>query len=159
MTGLPVAIGILGLTFTSTATAQDAGEQGLAIAKKLDVANSGFTSDVSNVEMTLINAHGDRVERKMLVQTLEGTNDGDKSIVAFSFPADVNGTKLLTWTHKIDNDDQWLYMPAIKRIKRISSRRQSGSFMGSEFSYEDMSSQEVEKYTYQFLGDETLNGR
>ena len=141
------------------AAAQTAEEKGLGIAKKSDKANEGFKSDISNIEMTLINAHGDRVERKMDVETLEGTRDGDKSVVAFSWPADVNGTKLLTWSHKKGHDDQWLFLPAIKRIKRISSRNKSGSFMGSEFSYEDMASQEVEKYTYKFLEDTTLGGR
>ncbi|MEO1232916.1 MAG: outer membrane lipoprotein-sorting protein [Myxococcota bacterium] len=152
-------VGLTGLLAASPAWAEDAAARGLEIAQKLDAANEGFESDVSSVEMTLINAHGDQVERKMTIEIIEGEKDGDKSVVAFSFPADVDGTKLLTWTHKSDNDDQWLYMPAIKRIKRISSRSKSGSFMGSEFSYEDMSSQEVEKYTYKFLGEDTLEGR
>ena len=152
-------VGLTALFATSPTWADDAMSKGLEIAQKIDTANEGFESDVSSVEMTLINAHGDQVERKMTIEILEGDKDGDKSVVAFSFPADVDGTKLLTWTHKSDNDDQWLYMPAIKRIKRISSRSKSGSFMGSEFSYEDMSSQEVEKYTYKYLGEAALEGR
>ena len=55
-------------------------------------------------------------------------------------------------------DDQWLYLPALKRVKRIASSNKAGPFMGSEFSYEDISSKEVEKYTYNFLRDEELNG-
>ena len=149
------------LVLASPARAADdaAAERGLELTQRMDTANAGFESDVSEVEMTLVNAHGDRVERRMSIDTLEGDKDGDKSVVAFSFPADVNGTRLLTWTHKKGNDDQWLYMPAIKRVKRISSRSKSGSFMGSEFAYEDMSSQEVEKYTYRYLGDEEFEGR
>ncbi|MBT8125907.1 MAG: outer membrane lipoprotein-sorting protein, partial [Gammaproteobacteria bacterium] len=53
---------------------------------------------------------------------------------------------------------QWLYLPALKRVKRINSKNKSGPFMGSEFAYEDIASQEVEKYTYKYLRDETLNG-
>lgn len=159
MHSFPRVLSLIGLLLATPVLADDAARKGLEIAQKLDVSNQGFESDVSSVEMTLINAHGDQVERKMTIETIEGEKDGDKSVVAFSFPADVNGTKLLTWTHKSDNDDQWLYMPAIKRIKRISSRSKSGSFMGSEFSYEDMSSQEVEKYTYRYLGEETWEGR
>lgn len=153
------ALVTIGLAGASPATATDSAREGLDIARKLDKANEGFETDLSTVEMILINAHGDRVERKMTVQTLEGEKDGDKSIIVFSSPADVNGTKLLTWTHKSDNDDQWLYMPAIKRVKRISSHGRSGAFMGSEFAYEDMSSQEVEKYTYKYLGEDTVEGR
>ena len=55
-------------------------------------------------------------------------------------------------------DDQWLYLPALKRVKKISSNNKSGPFMGSEFAFEDLSSQEVEKYTYKYLGDDVLDG-
>jgi outer membrane lipoprotein-sorting protein len=64
------------------------------------------------------------------------------------------GTAFLNYTHKNTDDDQWLYLPALKRVKRISSRNKSGSFMGSEFAYEDIASQEIEKYTYKWLRDE-----
>lgn len=69
-------------------------------------------------------------------------------------PRDVQGTALLTHGHINSQDDQWLYLPALKRVKRISATARSGSFMGSEFSYEDMSSPEVEEYTHKYLRDE-----
>ena len=72
----------------------------------------------------------------------------------FDSPKDVKGTAFLNYTHKVNDDDQWLYLPALKRVKRISSRNKSGSFMGSEFAYEDIASQEVERYTYKWLRDE-----
>ena len=59
---------------------------------------------------------------------------------------------------KADSDDQWLYLPALKRVKRIASSNKAGPFMGSEFSYDDIASQEVEKYTYNYLRDEEFNG-
>ena len=92
-------------------------------------------------------------------KTLEGTTDGDKSLIIFEKPRDVKGTATLTFTHKEGSDDQWLYLPAIKRVKRISSNNKSGPFMGSEFAYEDLSSQEVEKYNYKHLRDETFDGK
>jgi outer membrane lipoprotein-sorting protein len=61
---------------------------------------------------------------------------------------------MLTYSHGLDPDDQWLYLPALKRVKRISSRNKSGPFMGSTFAFEDLGSQEVEKYTYKYLRDE-----
>jgi len=133
--------------------------KGLDIALKADKFNQGFSGESAEMEMKLINLHGDVIERKMTSKTKEVISDGDKSIVTFKWPADVKGTKMLTWTHKQGNDDQWLFLPALKRVKRISSRNKTGSFMGSEFSYEDLGSQEVEKYTYKYISDETLEGR
>lgn len=139
--------------------ADGAEAKGLEIARKVKQANSGFQGEQAEMEMELVNAHGDRTVRRMTSQTLEVASDGDKSRVEFQWPADVKGTRMLTWTHKTADDDQWLYLPAIKRTKRISGRNKSGSFMGSEFAYEDLSSQEVEKYRHRFLADEDVNGR
>jgi hypothetical protein len=133
--------------------------RGLEIAIQADKANEGFKGESSETQMTLINAHGDKTIRRMKMKSKETKNDGDKTIVTFLWPADVKGTKMLTWTHKTSDDDQWLYLPALRRVKRISARSKTGSFMGSEFSYEDLSSQEVEKYKYKFLRDEKLESR
>ncbi|MEL6546224.1 MAG: outer membrane lipoprotein-sorting protein [Myxococcota bacterium] len=133
--------------------------KGLEIAKKVDKANEGFAGERSEMEMILINAYGDTTTRKMTNVIFEMDGDGDKSKIEFLWPADVKGTRMLTWSHKSDDDDQWLYLPAIKRVKRISSRNKSGSFMGSEFSYEDLGSQEVEKFSHTFVREEKLDGR
>jgi hypothetical protein len=66
----------------------------------------------------------------------------------FITPADVKGTKFLSYEHVNKDDDQWLYLPALKRVKRIASKNKSGAFMGSEFSYEDLSAFNVNKYVY-----------
>ncbi|NIT13503.1 MAG: outer membrane lipoprotein-sorting protein, partial [Candidatus Dadabacteria bacterium] len=79
---------------------------------------------------------------------------GDKSITVFDEPRDIEGTALLSHTKILDPDDQWLYLPAVKRVKRISSKNKSGPFVGSEFAYEDLLSQEVDKYNYKWLKDE-----
>jgi hypothetical protein len=136
-----------------------ADDKGLELARRVDRANEGFRGEQSELEMVLINAHGDKTTRKMHSQVLEGEKDGDKSRIEFLWPADVKGTRMLTWTHKEGDDDQWLFLPSIKRVKRITSSNKSGSFMGSEFAYEDLGSQEVEKYTHTFLEDTTFEGR
>lgn len=141
------------------ARAETAEQKGLAIARKVDQANEGFVSERATMELELVNAHGDTTRRRMTNEILEGKDDGDKSKTVIEWPADLKGTKLLTFTHKRGEDDQWLYMPATKRVKRISSNNKSGSFMGSEFAYEDLGSQEVEKYTYKFLEEVKENGR
>jgi outer membrane lipoprotein-sorting protein len=93
------------------------------------------------------------------MKILEVESDGDKNLTIFDNPRDVKGTAFLTYSHKVRDDDQWLYLPALKRVKRISSRNKSGSFMGSEFAYEDYASQEVEKYTYKWIRDEVYEGQ
>lgn len=116
-------------------------------ALKTDAALGGFHDAQSDMKMTLINANGQERVRTMKMKVLEG-EEGDKSLMEFLSPADVKGTKFLNYEHFDRDDDQWLYLPALKRVKRIASKNKSGSFMGSEFSYEDLSSFNVEKYTY-----------
>jgi len=72
----------------------------------------------------------------------------------FDRPRDIEGTAFLSHTKIRDPDDQWLYLPAIKRVKRISSANKSGPFVGSEFAYEDLLSFEIGRYTYTWLRDE-----
>jgi len=132
-------------------------EQGRAIALEADKRDSGFGAYTNNVKMILRNKHGKESIREIRSKTLEVENDGDKSLTIFDRPRDVKGTALLSFTHKEGPDDQWLYLPALKRVKRIASDNKSGPFMGSEFAYEDITSQEVEKYTYKFIKDDSLN--
>jgi hypothetical protein len=132
--------------------------KGLAIAQEADRRDTGFGDITAKMRMILKNKHGQKSERKIRTRTLEVKDDGDKSLSIFDTPKDVKGTAFLNFTHKVGDDDQWLYLPALKRVKRISSRNKSGSFMGSEFAYEDISSQEVEKYTYKWIRDEVYDG-
>ena len=138
--------------------AQTPEEQGLAIAQEADKRDSGFGDFSSDVKMILKNKQGQESTREIRSKTLEVDGDGDKSMTIFDKPNDVKGTALLSFTHKQGPDDQWLYLPALKRTKRIASDNKSGPFMGSEFAFEDIASQEVEKYTYKFLRDDTLDG-
>lgn len=146
---------ILALTLSMQAFAKE-NKKGRDLAIKMQKKAEGFVTDKSTLEMILVNAHGDKVVRKMESMTKEVKEDGDKKLMTFLWPTDVKGTKLLTLAHKDKDDDQWLYLPAFKRVKRISSRNKSGAFMGSEFSYEDMGSQDIEKYEFFYLKDEKL---
>jgi len=134
--------------------AETAMEKGLAIAREADRRDSGYGDFTADMLMILRNRHGQESRREMRYRTLEVADDGDRSLIIFDSPKDVKGTAFLNYTHKKGDDDQWLYLPALKRVKRISSRNKSGSFMGSEFAYEDIASQEVEKYSYKWLRDE-----
>ena len=129
-------------------------EAGVALACEARDRKAGFGNFTARQIMLLRNRHGQESRRELRVRVLEVEGDGDKSMFVFDEPRDVKGTSLLIYAHKSEADEQWLYLPALKRVKRISSANQSGSFMGSEFSYEDMSAQEVEKFTYRYLRDE-----
>ncbi len=153
----PIAIALLATPFSS-ALAQTAEERGLEIAIEANAVNDGFKDSTSSMKMTLINRSGKKSVRRMRAKTLEVTGDGDKSMTIFDEPADVKGTASLTYSHSTKADEQWLFLPALKRVKRISSKNKTGAFMGSEFAFEDISSQEVEKYTYKYLGDEEIDG-
>lgn len=132
--------------------------RGLEIALEADRRNSGFGDYQVSCTMILRNREGQESTRALRSKILETDDDGDKSLTVFDSPRDVRGTSLLTFSHKTKDDDQWLYLPALKRVKRISSSNKSGRFMGSEFSYEDFGSREVEKYHYNYLGDQLVGG-
>ncbi len=142
----------------NTAYAETAEEKGLAIANEADKRDTGWVDQIANMTMTLKNKQGDSHTREMKITTLEVQGDGDKSLLSFDNPKDIKGTAFLSHTHSLTPDDQWLYLPALKRVKRISSANKSGPFVGSEYAYEDLASQEVEKYKYKWLRDETVDG-
>ncbi len=155
---LPLALLML-LPLVTPAAAQTPEERGLEIAVEADRRDTGFGDSTAELRMILRNRHGEESERSLRSKILEQEDDGDKSLAIFDEPADVAGTALLTFSHKTGDDDQWLYLPALARVKRISSSNKSGPFVGSEFAYEDISSQEVEEYTYKFLREEELDGQ
>ncbi len=138
------------------AAAQTPEEKGLAIAEEVDRRDLGWGDGATTMEMILSNSQGQTSTRELRLQALEinSAGLGDKSLTIFDRPRDVAGTAFLSHTKITEADDQWLYLPALKRVKRISSANKSGPFMGSEFAYEDLLSQEVEKYTYRWLRDE-----
>lgn len=135
--------------------AQTDEEKGMEIAVAADQRDAGWKHITANMEMILRNRAGKESTRKIVNRQLEVEGDGDKSLSLFREPRDVEGTAMLTFTHGLKPDDQWLYLPALKRVKRISSKNKSGPFMGSEFAFEDLGSQEIEKYSYKYLGEET----
>ena len=129
-------------------------DKGMEIAKQRKIHDQGWGDSSAEMIMTLRNKSGQESIRDIRIKSLEVDNDGDKGLTIFDRPLDVKGTVFLSFSHPLGNDDQWLYLPALKRVKRISSKNKSGPFMGSEFAYEDLSSFEIEKYSYKYLADE-----
>ncbi|OUR81656.1 outer membrane lipoprotein-sorting protein [Colwellia psychrerythraea] len=147
------------LIVSNTSFALTAEEQkGLDISLEAKKRDLGWQDSTADMLMLLRNKQGQESIREIKMKSLEVIDDGDKSLTIFNKPRDVKGTAFLSFSHPVKSDEQWLFLPALKRVKRISSRNKSGPFMGSEFAFEDLSSFEVEKYTYKYLGEEELNG-
>lgn len=158
ITGLGVALLLGTPLLTPQALAMTPQERGLEISIEAKNRDIGWGDMTTGMQMTLRNKEGQQSVREIRMKALEQANDGDKSLTVFDKPRDVKGTAFLSFSHIGTADDQWLYLPALKRVKRISSRNKSGPFMGSEFAFEDLTSFEVAKYDYKYLRDETLDG-
>jgi len=137
------------------------GESGLTgreIMELVDARDDGDNS-TQNMEMILIDKNGNRRERT--IRALGRDVGVDKqSIMFFLSPADVKDTGFLTYDFDDDekDDDQWLYLPALKKTKRIASNDKSGSFMGSDFSYADMTDRKLDRYDYTLMKETEVDG-
>jgi|GEM_PF-94657 len=152
----------LALAAGSSALAETAQEKGLAIAAEVKTRDSGWGDQTATGAMILRDARGNESKRVFRNLTLEepAAAVGDKSVVVFEEPRDIRGTGLLTHSNiEPEDDDQWLFLPAIKRVKRISSSNRTGKFVSSEFAYEDLGSIEVQDFDYKFLRDEPCPGQ
>ena len=118
----------------------------------------GLPNSMSTVTMT-IESRDNRIVRTMKQYILESDDVGNKIINVFSKPADVKGVSVLTHTAMDGNDQQWMFLPSINRTKRISSSNRSGSFIGSDFAFEDLSSLELSKYTFDSASYENVDGQ
>ncbi|MDO9469757.1 MAG: outer membrane lipoprotein-sorting protein [Nitrosomonas sp.] len=146
------------LMVVSPVSAQTDEEKGYAIQAEASRRDNGYIDSMHDAAMTLKNAQGEVSTRGFVVKTLEVESDGDKEMGIFHSPADVKGTAVLTFSHGIKPDDQWIYLPSLKRVKRVATVNKSGPFVGSEFAFEDISSWELEKYRYRYLRDEEIDG-
>ncbi|MEM9070905.1 MAG: outer membrane lipoprotein-sorting protein [Myxococcota bacterium] len=133
----------------------DAARRGRAIADYADSFDQGWVDQYLQARMTLYDANGDTVRRQIRQMILEG-NDGDKSLVRFMTPAEVRGVGALIHEHPDSTDDSWLYLPATRRVRRISGANRTASFQGTEFTYEDLSGTIVRRYDWRFLRETTL---
>ena len=154
----PAATSIASLDALATKVGQlattDAAAAGHAVFTAADERQSGFGDFEVDLRMVLRSRAGATVERKLELAQMEIIDAGDRLRVVFQTPKAIRGTALLSHGQLTREDDQWLYLPALKRVKKIASRNRSGPFLGSEFSYEDLSSQEVGKYLYRYVGEE-----
>jgi hypothetical protein len=137
-----------------------ASQKGYDIALRSDRTDKGFSDTRVEARMILRNTAGQEIVRNLSFATLEKADEsvGDKSLIVFRSPPDVEGTAFLSHARILEPDDQWLYLPALKRVKRIASANKSGAFVGSEFAFEDFTITEINKFTYKYIGEETVDG-
>jgi hypothetical protein len=158
---LCVSVALIALSALSADAAPqlpvDAKAKGREITAESIRRDTGFADTRSEMTMYLMSDGAEVSRRTLRMSVLENpTNDtGDKSMIFFETPKDVQGTVLLTHTKILNPDDQWIFIPAISRVKRIASANKSGPFLGSEFAYEDLTAQEFGKFDYLWLRDET----
>lgn len=109
--------------------------------------------------MTLTNRNGEQRVRK-LQQYIKSYGGDEKKVMFFLAPADVRGTSFMNWSYTDGrDDDQWIYLPALKRTKRISSDSKSESFMGSDFTYDDLGDRHPSEDKHKLLSEETIDGK
>jgi hypothetical protein len=113
------------------------------------------------MRMTLADRHGRVRERVLDVATLRGREapgaapgapDGDRRLIRFSYPNDIRGTSFLVWEHPSSEDERFLFLPSLGRVRRITGSETQDSFVGSDFTYEDIGGRELDEYTYAFSG-------
>jgi outer membrane lipoprotein-sorting protein len=114
----------------------------------------------ASLTMTLRNSRGDTRVRTIQQFQKTGT-DVEKKLMFFLEPADVRNTAFMNWsyTEAGKNDDQWIYLPALKRIKRISSSGKSDYFMGSDFTYDDLGDRHPDGDTHKITGSEVIDDK
>lgn len=148
-----VKIGIVMLvwsgSFMSAFATEDRGKEIMQAADKRDI---GFVSSDWTQELILTNALGKENRRLMRVINLEGDEAlGDKTLLVFREPKDSKGISLLTHGIKNRDDNQWMYLPNLKRVKRIAPGAKTSRFVGSEFTFEDLAVREVDDFSYRFI--------
>ena len=110
----------------------------------------------SDMTMILINKKGNKRVRELISYGKNLDNGIKKTLLIFKAPADVKGTSFLSWSFPGREDKQWLYLPALARVRQISSASKGESFMGTEFSYYDMGRHHLDDYTYKLLREEKV---
>jgi Outer membrane lipoprotein-sorting protein len=136
-----------------------------SIARQVQDRDIGRDSRIS-MRMILFDRHGRSRDRAMSMALLRGRGnpgasatapDGDRLLVRFSFPNDIRGTGFLVWEHPDAEDERFLFLPSLGRVRRIAGAETQDSFVGSDFTYEDIGGRELDEHTYGFSGPDGEN--
>lgn len=130
------------------------GQTGIEIAKMVDEKPTPRDM-VNTTNMVLTNSKGKTRTNVMMSRSIDGNK---KQIIWFLEPKDDRGVAFLKIEHNNKDDEMRMWLPAFKKVRRISSKRKGDAFMGSDLSYEDLTSRDLNEYTYKRLDDELVNG-
>ena len=131
------------------------------VARRIQDRDTGRDSRAT-MRMKLHDRRGRVRERAMTMLTLRGRGtpgaaptapDGDRLLIRFTFPNDIRGTGFLVWEHPAADDERFLYLPSLGRVRRIAGSETQESFVGSDFTYEDIGGRELDEYTYSILDE------
>ena len=145
----------LGAAFLAASAAQPRLSAG-DIARRVQDRDTGRDSR-SSMRMKLYDRHNRVRERALTMFTLRGRGnpgagsaapDGDRLLIRFTFPNDIRGTGFLVWEHPQADDERFLYLPSLARVRRIAGTETQESFVGTDFTYEDIGGREFDEYTY-----------
>lgn len=145
---------MLAALYSSQVLANDDAEKAYKIMAESERGDEGWIDNRSDMQMTIRRGDGREIVRELRTQALEGGSGEDKSLMVFDEPLDVRGTVFLTHSYPLEPDDQWIFLPSQNRVKRISSKRRNGRFMGSEFTFEDLAGFALEENDYRYLREE-----
>ena len=124
----------------------------VATTRKLDGSEA-------TIKMTLIDEKGGKREREIASATkLFDGGKTEKRVFRFLSPADVQGTGFLVFDYEAKADDAWIYLPALRKTRRILSSQGSQPFMGSQFTYGDLNTPALDDYTYTLVKEEPCAG-
>jgi hypothetical protein len=141
---------MLGVALGAGQTAQP---DGRSVAEQIRDRDQGRDGRLE-VRMRLFDRQGATRERRFTLTLLRGANREDRALVRFTKPNDIQGTGLLVWKHTKAESERFLYLPALGRVRRIAGGEAQESFVGSDFSYEDIGGQDIEAYSYELLGSD-----
>jgi outer membrane lipoprotein-sorting protein len=117
------------------------------------------TKDSSaDMKMTLINANGGKRERQLTYGSERDADDNRKMLLRFLSPGDGAGTGFLSIEYSDRDDDNWLYLPALRKTRRIAGSDKTDKFVGSEFTYEDMETEDLNAHSYNLVESDTMDG-
>jgi outer membrane lipoprotein-sorting protein len=160
ISSVAVLVPVLAAPNAAARTADEIGglpaeERAQAVVNELSVRNAGYKDMGGEVEMTLRDADGSESKRHFSLKVLErvSATAGDSSLITFDSPADVRGTAVLSRAGA-GADEQWLYLPAANRVRRIAAANRANSFVGSEFTFEDLTASDSRKYNWRLSGIE-----
>jgi len=150
-----VCLALLWLVVPLVAQADMTGREVMEKQKELHKVKTEIGDEI----MMLVDKDGNKEKRNVKRYAKEVGDDVHRYLVVFLSPADIRGTALLTWEQKERDNDQWLYLPAQKKMQRIAKGSKKNYFMGTDFTYEDMEPEDIDNFNYTILRSEDLKIR